>query len=138
MKKIVLGILIVFIAMGIVAAAQADSLKAPSGYEDMMGTGVSNKLDNREVFVYVGEMEFNQGIFDSNENQTVTLMEDNMYKFSDTSLNECGVQEKVKMDGKEYLVSIVDESTSDGDFNSYLTTLKEFNNLNHLIPLKVE
>ena len=138
--KILTGLLVLFLVIGTVCATQYDDLKAPVGYEDMLG-GISEQLDNNDVYFSVGEMEFNKDIFenktDDYRNQVVTPLEDNIYKFVDTKLNDCGVQEKVKLDGKEYLISIVDDGGVDGDIDSYLTTMKEFNKLNNLIPLEV-
>ena len=134
--KIVIGLLLMFLVIGTVCAAQYDDLKAPAGYEDM-AAGISEKLDNQDVYFYVGEMEYNKEVFDNDTTQTVTLLEDNIYKFVDTALDDSGVQEKVKLDGKEYLVAIVDEGSIDGDIDSYLTAMKEFNKLNNLIPLEV-
>jgi len=126
--------------MGAVCATQYDNLKAPAGYETM-AAGISEKLDNHDVYFYVGEMEFNKDIFenktDDYTNQVVTPLEDNIYKFVDSKLSSCGVQEKVKLDGKEYLISIVDEQGADGDIDSYLTTMKEFNKINNLIPMTI-
>ena len=138
--KIIIAALLLFLIIGVASASQFDDLKAPNGYEDM-AAGISEKLDNPNVYFYIGEMEYNKDIFENTTtnytNQIVTPLEDNIYKFVDSELNTCGVQEKVKLDGKEYVVSIVEEESTDGDIDSYLTTLKDFNKLNNLEPLKV-
>ena len=138
--KILIGILLLFLVIGIASASQVDSLKAPNGYEDM-ATGISEKLDNPDVYFYIGEMEFNKDVFENitnnHTNQIVTPIEKNIYKFVDSELNWCGVEEKVKLDGKEYVISIIDESGTDGDIDSYLTTMKEFNKLNNVIPMTI-
>ena len=36
MKRIIIGIAIIFLLMGIVSASQFDDLKAPEGFEGMM------------------------------------------------------------------------------------------------------
>ena len=134
--KIIIGVSILFLLIGAATATQYNNLKAPSDYKNM-AAGTAEKLDNKEIYFYVGEMELNKGIFDNTSDVTVTPLGDNIYQFKDTRLDDCGVQEKVKIDSKEYLVSIVDESSSNGNINQYLNDLKSFNQMNNLKPLPV-
>ena len=135
--KILIGISILFLCLGIVTASQYDDLKGINGYEDMIA-GISENLDNKDIYFYVGEMEVNKGIFDNTTGVTVIEINDTeIYTFVDTDLDCCGVQEKVMLDGKEYLVSIVDESGINGNLDEYYKSLEEFNKVNNLVPLEV-
>jgi len=139
MKKLILFLIVFLIAGSACAANTIDELKAPSGFEDMLG-GYSESFDTKDIYFYISEMSFNDGAFDNisteYEEQTVTELEDNIYLFNDTKIDMVGVEEKVKLDGKEQLVSIIDESGS-GDVDSLLSTMREFNSINGLIPMEV-
>lgn len=138
--KILIATALLLLIIGTATATQLDSLKAPNGYEDMVA-GMTQKLDDSHVFLCTDKMEYNQNVFenytDNLTDQTVTPLGNNIYKYVDTKLNCCGVQEKVKLDGIEYLVYIEDDNGVDGDIDSYLASMKEFNKANNLQPMTV-
>ncbi|WP_295723263.1 hypothetical protein [uncultured Methanobrevibacter sp.] len=59
-----------------------------------------------------------------------------MYYYIDGKSNTAGVEEKVNIDGEEYLVYIIKEGNHVYKDKSFcIGTLKEFNNINNLKPL---
>lgn len=135
--KIIIGISLLFILLGSATATdEIDSLKSPAGY-DNIAAGIADNSDNENIYIYIGDMEYNKGIFDNTTDYTVTLIEDNIYKFVDTNLKDSGVQEKIKINNKEYLVSIIDEESVDTDFDAMLNSIKEFNKLNNFEPEEI-
>ena len=135
--KIIIGISLLFILLGSAAATdEIDSLKSPTGY-DNIAAGIADNSDNENIYIYIGDMEYNKEIFDNTTDYTVTLIEDNIYKFVDTNLKDSGVQEKIKINNKEYLVSIIDEESTDTDFDAMLNSIKEFNKLNNFEPEEI-
>ncbi|AMD17425.1 hypothetical protein TL18_04960 [Methanobrevibacter sp. YE315] len=135
-KEIIITITLLFLVMGATYSANVDFLKAPSGFEDFIA-GMSEKTENNNMYLTVDEMEFNKDAFQNGNGLIVEKLDGNIYKYVDTKGDFCGVQEKVKIDGVEYLVYIEEDFTTNGDFNSYLNILKEFNKLNNLEPLAV-
>ena len=136
--KIIIAITLLFLIVGIATAAvtDVDYLKAPTGFEDFLA-GMSQKTDNNNMYITIEEMEFNKDAFKNANGINVERIDENFYKFVDANGSFCGAQEKVKINGVEYLVYVEDDSTSDGDFNSYVELLKEFNKLNNLKPIEV-
>lgn len=136
--KILIGISILFLVMGIVTASQFDDLKAPDGYEGMM-MGTSMKEGNSQISIVVDKQVNNptafQNVTDSLSAQTVTPLGEHIYKFSDSKLNCRGVEEAVTIDGIKYVVWIEDDSGADGSVDELLSALKEFNSINNIQPI---
>ena len=136
--KILIGISILFLVMGIVTASQFDDLKAPDGYEGMM-MGTSMKEGNSQISIVVDKQVNNptafQNVTDSLSAQTVTPLGEHIYKFVDSKLNCRGVEEAVTIDGIKYVVWFEDDSGADGSVDELLSALKEFNSINNLQPI---
>ena len=138
MKKLIIGITILFLLIGIVSATQFDDLKAPDGFEGMM-MGTSMKNGDAKVSILVDKQVDNptafQNVTDSLSAQTVTPLGDHIYKFTDSKLNCRGVVEAVTIDGIKYVVWFEDDNGADGSVDDLLSSLKEFNSVNGLQPI---
>ena len=135
--KIITLITLLLLAIGIVAATtEVDYLKAPTGFEDFLA-GMSQKEDNPNMYITIDKMEFNKDAFKNANGIKVERLDNNFYKFVDADGDFCGAQEKVRIDGVEYIVYVEEDFKTDGDFNSYVDILKEFNELNTLKPIEV-
>ena len=143
--KIILGISILFLLIGS-AAATDYNLKAPTGIDDI-STGVGKYADDKDVYMYIGKLSDNEGVFENNTDEGfgVSKLNDNIYVYIDSLLKESGVQEVVDINGEQTVVSvsnsqwISDPSNPEdlSEMETYHSMLKEFNKLNNLEPVEV-
>ena len=130
---------IIFLLIGTVSAEfDVDTLQVPFGYSDLKD-GVS-MLNDGHTELYVGKMDDNPDVFESNveEQYIVTDIGNNTYLFTDDLLQMYGFQEKVNIDGVDYLVSISkDSSLSNADRTLLKEDLDSFNEKNKLEPIAV-
>jgi hypothetical protein len=136
--KILIGLSILLLMLSTVTAADfdVDTLKTPIGYGNMKdGTAM---LNDGNTQLYVGKMSSNEDAFksDSNNNYLVTDAGNNIYSVSDDSLHIYGFQEKVNINGVDYLVSISkDKPLSNADKTLLKEDLEKFNKENNLEPI---
>ena len=136
--KIIIGISILFLLTTAVSATDIDKLKVPFGYSDLKD-GLS-MLNDGHTQLYIGKMSDNEGVFDSNidEQYIVSDIGNNTYIFTDDLLKMYGFQEKVTIDGVDYLVSISKDSPlSNADKTLLKEDLDKFNKDNNLKPIAV-
>ncbi|WP_405303455.1 hypothetical protein [Methanobrevibacter sp.] len=136
--KIIIAIAILFLLTTAVSATDIDKLKVPFGYSDLKD-GVS-MLNDGHTKLYIGKMSDNEGVFDSNieEEYVVTDIGNNTYLFTDDLLKMYGFQEKVNIDGTDYLVCIYkDSALSPADQTLLKEDLDKFNKDNNLKPIAV-
>ena len=138
MKKIILGILLLFIVMGIACAAQNNEIfTAPMGLHAM---GINDFVDEQGHNIMI--MEYND------ENKQTWFENDTdpeylVQKYNDTCYiavddeDDCYIFEIVEKDGNKYIIS---SWTPKGPEETKIIqhNLEEFNSLNHLTPLPVE
>ena len=136
--KIIIGISILFLLITTVSATDIDKLKVPSGYSNLKnGTSM---LNDGHTQLYIGKMDNNPDVFESNINEQyiVSNIGNNTYLFTDELLNVYGFQEKVTIDGVDYLVSISKDSPlSNADKTLLKEDLEKFNKDNNLKPIAV-
>ena len=138
MRKIVIGITMLLLLLGVVYAVNIDDLKVPVGYSDIKD-GIS-MLNDGHTQLYIGKMDDNPGVFESNidEQYIVTDIGNNTYLVTDDSVKMYGFQEKVTIDGVDYLVSISKDSPlSNADRTLLKEDLDKFNELNNLKPIAI-
>lgn len=136
--KILIGILLIFLVIGTACAVNVSDLKVPIGYnEETEGYYYLNT--DEDTHLYIGKLSDNEGVFETTSDYFVVGIGDNFYTFEDILVNSYGVQEKVNIDGEDYLVSI-DKTTplSDTDRTMFIEDLKDFNSKNNLQPIEVE
>ena len=136
--KILLGIGILFLIIGVVSAADiADTFKAPSGLEKV---GTNSFVDRQGHNILISEYtDDNINTWLQNDSDPVYLVQ----KYNDTCYiatddeNDCYIHEIVEKDGVKYLIS---SWTPKGPNEAQLLkkNLEEFNKLNNIKPLNVD
>lgn len=126
-----------FLLITAISAADINSLKSPEGFSD-----ITDGLSIYDIHTKLSIDKYNDTsnitiLSNSTSGYNVSAIGDNMYYYIDDKSNTTGVEEKVKIDGEEYLVCIIKEGNqlSNEDKSFCIKTLKEFNNLNNLKPL---
>ena len=136
--KILIGLLLMFLVIGTVCAVNVSDLKVPIGYnEETEGYYYLNT--DEDTHLYIGKMSENKEAFETTSDYFVVGIGDNLYAFEDSLMDMYGIQEKVNIDGEDYLISI-DKNVplSDVDNTMFKEDLKSFNSLNNLEPIEVE
>ena len=140
MRKLIFGILAILLTLlfiGSVCAFDVDNMKSPVGYTEIKG-GCAQLMNDKSTELYIGKMSLNEGVFENDTGYIVYPFEDNFYIFEDSTMNQHGVQEKVNINGEDYLVSISkDSGLSAADKTLFKDDLKSFNIKNNLKPLEV-
>ena len=136
-KKIIIGILLLFLVIGTAAAVNINDLKVPVGYnEETEGYYYLNT--DEDTHLYIGELSLNEGVFENDTGYAVYSIGDKLYAFEDTAIQSYGIQEKVKINGEDYLVSIDKTTPLDNvDKTMFKEDLQTFNKLNNLEPIEL-
>ena len=139
-KKTILGTLLMFLIIGTAYAVNISDLKVPIGYnEETEGYYYLNT--DEHTHLYIGKMSENEDAFTSDVSLEYMVVSagDNLYELIDDGMKMYGIQEKVNIDGTDYLVSIdKDTPLSNTDKTMFIEDLKDFNKLNNLKPVKVD
>ena len=143
--KIIIGITLLFLLIGYVAAACPDSIKPLEDYTDFDANGYSNYTTNSNRYFLVEKIssfddDFKNEWFENHTEWefTVIPIEDDIFYAEDDNFGFYCYQEVVNIDGDYYMVSINQNShLSPSEKNLYLKDLKEFNKLNNLEPVAV-
>ena len=149
MKRIIIGITILFLLMGIVVATDINDLKCPDGWENVNHKGNYRELGDTPNGPGSGRnlmtMEFTSAncdeflTNDTSENYFVYKNSDNTFTFNDKMMNhDEGCFEVVEIDGKQYF--LIFSSNTDKSYNgkpSISDIMMEFNKLNNLSPIEV-
>ena len=147
LTKILIGIGILFLLIGVVTATDINKLKTPEGWEptsngmyheigESSGAGSGRNL---MIMNYTPDTcgEFFENV--TSENYFVFKNPDNTYNYSDVVVNrDEGYFEVVEIDGNQYFLLF--SSNIDNDYTSKLSlydAMLEFNKLNGLKPIAV-
>ena len=140
MKKIIIGILLLFIVIGTVYAVHNnEKFKAPTGLHAM---GYNDFVDEKGH--NIGIMEYTDDYYntwfknDTEDGYLVQPYSENpkYYIYADDE-NDCGILEIVEKDGAKYIINSWTPNGSD-EAKVILDNLLEFNKLNNIKPLPVE
>ena len=138
--KILIGLLLMFLIIGTACAVNLSDLKVPIGYNEETD-GFYYLNTDEDSHLYVGEMELNENVFENDTGYAVISLGNNTYFYCDSVMESTGVQEKVNIDGTDYLVSFYKDnfvgSLQDTEIKMFLEDLKDFNEKNNLKPLEV-
>lgn len=147
MVKIMIGIAMLFMVVGMVYATDINKLKCPEGWESA-GNGMyheigdSSGLSNGRNMIIMDYTPDNCDEFFENvteESYYVFKNNDNTYNFTDYVMNKDeGCFEVVEIDGKQYFLLF--SSNIDNDYKDCLSvydSMLEFNKLNNLKPIAV-
>jgi hypothetical protein len=135
--KIFIGFILLFLIIGTVSTVTAINLEIPMGYEKEID-GYYHFVSDEEQHLYIGDMDVNNDIFKNATNYKVSNIGNNLYTFEDTELNSYGIQEKVTINGTDYLVSI-DKKTplTDRELSTFKDDLMSFNKLNKVKAMPI-
>ena len=128
--KIIIGIGILLLLIGVASAVELDDFKAPATFGKFNGGQSINEVDSSiRITVY----DFDAAEYSSDEDFDVTPLENNTYKVYDKTMKSYGVQEKINKDGKDFTVYIFGKT----DFDNLQGFLNQFNKENNVEPIGV-
>ena len=128
--KIIIGVGILFLLIGVASAINLDDFKAPATFGKFNGGQSINEVDSSiRITVY----DFDAAEYSSDEDFDVTPLENNTYKVYDKTMKSYGVQEKINKDGKDFTVYISGKT----DFGHLQGFLNQFNKENNVEPVGI-
>lgn len=129
--KIIIGIAILFLTIGIASAVDPDNFKPAPTFGEFDNGGQSiNQIDSSiQMIVY----PFDAADYTSNDDFDVTPLENNTYKVYDKIMKSYGVQEKISMNDTDFTVYIIGNT----DFDNLQGFLTQFNKANDVEPIAV-
>lgn len=138
--KILLGISILLLIIGVASATDIDALKTPDQCQNLKdGCAAFDNHIDRMLYVEKAGDDYKADWFTNTSDMIVSNVGDNIYLYSDDVLKTYGYQEIINIDGVDYMVSINQGSKlSPGEEKMLLEDMKEFNKLNNLEPIDVE
>ena len=144
--KIIIGVLLIFLVIGIAAATDVDNLKVPEGWESI-GDGSYHEIGdspgegsgrNMMIMEYT-DSNCNEFFENGTDDYYIFKNDDGSYNFTDWTVNrDEGCFEVVEIDGNQYFLFF--SSNIDNDYSSELNifdVMLEFNKLNNLTPIEV-
>lgn len=136
-RKILVGLLLIFLVIGTCAAFDVDSLKPIDDCKNFKdGVSVYKTYDSREF--YVEKLNTPEVYFENTDDYKVESMGNNTFYFEDVAFELFGYQEVVKLDGEDYYVSVYQHSKlSPSEEKELLADLIEFNKVNNLEPIEM-
>ena len=145
MKKIIIGITLLFLLIGSVTAFEISNLKTLDDYTSFDGNGQSNYTTNQNRYFLVEKIagfddEFKTEWFENHSDLEFKTypVGDNIFYAEDNTFNFYGYQEVIEADGDYYKVNIYQDSKlSPSEMNGFLSDLKEFNKKNSLEPIAI-
>ena len=145
MKKIIIGICLLFLLIGSVTAFEINNLKPIDDYSSFDGNGQSNYTTNQHRYflvekIYGFDDEFKTEWFENHSDLDFKTnpVGENIFYVEDNTFNFYGYQEVIEVDGDYYKVNIYQDSKlSPSEMNEFLSDLKDFNKLNNLDPIAI-
>ena len=143
--KILIGIGLLFLLIGSVAAFEISSLKTLDGYDGFDKSGYSNYTTNSNRYFLVEKIselddDFKEEWFTDHPEYKYTseAVGNNIFRVNDDTFNFYGYQEVIEADGDYYMVSINQNSKlSPSEETEFLSDLNDFNKLNSLEPIAI-
>ena len=137
--KILLGISILLLIIGVASATDIDTLKTPDQCQNLKdGCAAFDNHIDRMLYVEKAGDDYKADWFTNTSDMIVSNVGDNIYLYSDDVLKIYGYQEIINIDGVDYMVSINQGSKlSPGEEKMLLEDMKEFNKLNNLEPVVI-
>lgn len=138
--KIATTLTILLLFIGLASATNLSDLKVPIGYNEETEGYYYLNIDE-DSHLYVGKLSDNEGAFDNDTGYMVIPIGGNLYFYCDSGMKSTGIQEKVKIDGTDYLVSFYKDnfigSMKDTELKMFQDDIKDFNKDNKLEPIAV-
>lgn len=139
LTKISLAILILICAVGMVAAVELSDIKAAEGFEDL-GEGYFENDANHINIDIIDEKKVKplKTIFENDTGVKYTVVPgklNNTFNYTDGVNEEVGVDELVKINGKEYVIEFFAYNEDNVSIDKIYDAVEEFNKLNNLTPI---
>ena len=135
--KIMIGIILIFLLVGVASAYPNDDFKAPSSLHKVGSNGFEDgQSHNINIFEYTADSHDVWFVNDTDYIMEPYEGEDNFYLYVQKP-NDAGIFEIVEKDGKQYLVTSHSEKGAE-ETPTVLQNLLEFNELNNIKPIAVE
>ena len=146
MTKIIIGIALLFLVIGIVSATDINNLKCPDGWE-AVGGGSYHEIGSsagsgsgHNMMIQKWDDSFKDDYYQNITEEQYTVMKDanNTFMYIDALNENAGCFEVVEIDGEKYFVNFwtVDYTDSEKIADTTLFMV-EFNQLNNLKPIAV-
>ena len=137
--KISLAILILICAVGMVAAVELSDIKAAEGFEDLGEWYYENDANHINIDI-IDEKKVKplKSIFENDSGVKYTVVPgklNNTFNYTDGVNEEVGVDELVKINGKEYVIEFFAYNEDNVSIDKIYDAVEEFNKLNNLTPL---
>ena len=136
--KIATTLTILLLLIGFASATNLSDLKVPIGYNEETDGYYYLNIDE-DSHLYVGKLSDNEGAFDNDTGYMVIPIGDNLYFYCDYGMKSTGIQEKVKIDGTDYLVSFYKDNyignMKDVELQMFHDDIEKFNKDNKFTPI---
>lgn len=137
--KISLAILILICAVGMVAAVELSDIKAAEGFEDLVEWYYKNDANHINIDI-IDEKKVKplKSIFENDSGVKYTVVPgklNNTFNYTDGVNEEAGVDELVKINGKEYVIEFFAYNDDNVSIDKIYDAVEEFNKLNNLTPI---
>ena len=135
--KILIGLGLILLLIGTVAAFDVDSLK-PIDKCNKFDKGSSTYKTYGDREFYVEKLYTPDVYFENTDDYVVEAKGNNTFYFNDVAFDFFGYQEAVELDGETYYVSVYQHSKlSPSEEKELLKDLQDFNKLNNLEPIEM-
>ena len=146
--KIIIGISILFLLIGVVSAALNSELQAPDEFEHSEFWDKNNFMDiyslkgdnNTRLYIEKYDEENDAILFENDKelDYSVTPLDDNMYMAIDNGVHEGSVMEVIEFNGEQYFIyTALSDNPSDSQVKDSSKYLTEFNKLNNVEPINI-
>jgi len=135
MKKILILLLMIFLAGTVSAAVDIMDFKSPDGFD--AGYGGSMSYNDYSITIEPYEKNMDQDVFESDNFKNVTT-NGNFTKFDDEFHEQVGVFEIIQIGKEQYLVKCIYDDRNTSQWGNCLKYLKEFNEKNNLTAITPE
>ena len=144
--KILIGLMLMFLVIGIAAATDVNNLQVPDGWESIGGGSYHEIGDspgegsgrNMMIMEYT-DSNCDEFFENGTDDYYIFKNDDGSYNFTDWTVNrDEGCFEVVEIDGNQYFLFF--STNIDNDYSSELSifdVMLEFNKLNNLEPVSV-
>ena len=122
-----------------VAAVELSDIKAAEGFEDLVEWYYENDANHINIdIIHEKKVKPLKSIFENDSGVKYTVVPgklNNTFNYTDGVNEEVGVDELVKINGKEYVIEFFAYNEDNVSIDKIYDAVEEFNKLNNLTPL---
>ena len=133
-SKILIGLILIFLVIGTVNAADINDYKLPDNFKVESEFWASNGDYGIGIYEY---QDSDYETFFTNTSESTVYIADNITNYTDSDTNTVGCDELVEIDGEKFLIESYFEGTDDSKIKDCYDFLLDFNELNNFEPLEV-